>query len=466
MTSDERKRIRRAAKRRKRKGYDENDDTLDDFIAPDDELDEEDNHYDYYDFDELPDDASLPSSPTKSTTSSQGTRHHSRGRFEQLTNVILLAGPVSSGKTSTAYAVANELGWQVFEVYPGIGKRGFKDLERYVGMVGENHIMKREAPPVSSFFSKAANAATPVSKTAPAPPITISSNGPSSSQVSVPISINTTEGSINGNDLAGSASTSANIIKQSCILIEEVDTLYESDSGFWEGLISLVSKSRRPVILTCNDVNAVPKDSLPLQEILHFQALSTSVSIALLEEIANLEGKNVGKDVLETIVRAASSPGGEQVDIRQAINQLQYNSTVGSTQAKPLKEGDTAPLQPDLRVIQAVLETASFADAELSRRTSMAMEVGILNHTAGFALALLTLCVHRMMSASRSRQRKTTNSFIIQIYLFINLIHHLILTRASHYLAMLEKRSSALLWESMSMVTLLSLSDSMTGSEF
>ncbi|ORY80274.1 hypothetical protein BCR35DRAFT_259765, partial [Leucosporidium creatinivorum] len=59
-----------------------------------------------------------------------------------LTNLILLKGPHGSGKTSTVHAVANELNWSVFEVYPGIGKRGAKDIERYVGDVGKNHMVR------------------------------------------------------------------------------------------------------------------------------------------------------------------------------------------------------------------------------------------------------------------------------------------------------------------------------------
>lgn len=355
VTSDERKRMRKAAKRRKRKGYDGSmfdDDDLQDFIASND--DEEYEHYDYYD---LPDDASVPS-PTKST-SSHGSRQ--RGRFEPLTNVILLAGPVASGKTSTVYAIADELHWQVFEVYPGIGKRGYKDLERYVGMVGENHIMKRDVPPVSSFFGKAASSTAKASKE------TSITNGTSESKPSQRV------------DTANSSSLTAtvdeNTVKQSCILIEEVDNLYESDSGFWEGLISLISKSRRPVILTCNDINAVPRDSLPLQNVLHLHSLDEGTVKTLLREISHLEGKVIDEGLIERVVKQCSDGDGMS-DVRQAINQLQFTSASdGTTTSSVVHEAPTPNQQDDLRLVQNALEIASFADAEIRRRSWMAWEV-------------------------------------------------------------------------------------------
>lgn len=351
VTSDERKRIRKAAKRRKRKGYDGyEDDDLQDFIASNDE---EHDHYDYFD---LSDDASVPS-PTKST-SSHGS--HRRARFEPLTNVILLAGPAASGKTSTVYAIANELQWQVFEVYPGIGKRGYKDLDGYVGMVGENHIMKREAPPVSSFFGKAAASAS-TSKTA------VSMNGTGKLDPLTPASPD--------KPISLSSATNDTTVKQSCILIEEVDILYEADSGFWEGLISFISKSRRPVILTCNDVNAVPKDSLPLQTILYFQSMESNTARNLLREIARLEGKEIEDRTFEGILGQASKASGN-IDIRQAINQLQYLSAVPQPPPLIILNGTTLSTgQPNLQCVQAVLDIASFTDAELRRRSWMSWEV-------------------------------------------------------------------------------------------
>lgn len=293
--------------------------------------------------------------------------------------MILLAGPVASGKTSTAYAVANELGWQVFEVYPGIGKRGYKDLERYVGMVGENHIMKREAPPVSSFFGKAASSVpkeasgasnktegsleqTDLLQSKVSNPFTLQQPATASSSTSTSTSMNGTN-------------EEQNQVKQSCILIEEVDILYEADSGFWEGLISFISKSRRPVILTCNsDFNSVPKDSLPLQNILYFESASGDVASALLTEIARLEGKDMAPEEIEDIVKMAADSAG-QVELRLAINQLQYTASCPSRKKPSTSQATTQEGTDDLRTVQKALDNASFADAELRRRDWLALQV-------------------------------------------------------------------------------------------
>jgi len=71
---------------------------------------------------------------------------------DTLTNTILLVGPPGSGKTSTVYACADELGWEVFEVYPGIGKRSGAGISSLIGDVGKNHLVRRKV--ISALFSR------------------------------------------------------------------------------------------------------------------------------------------------------------------------------------------------------------------------------------------------------------------------------------------------------------------------
>jgi DNA polymerase III delta prime subunit len=382
VTSDERKRLRKAAKRRKRKGGgnsnmfdDYDDDGMEDFIADDDEEDFE--HYDYYN---LPDDdnSSVPS-PTKSTASSVSDSMHpraaKRSRFDPLTNVILLAGPIASGKTSTAYAVANELQWQVFEVYPGIGKRGYKDIERYVGMVGDNHIMKRDTPAIASIFGKPSTSTSSTlssSLTSKNGPSKTDSNLNGTGSSKVHASLHATTGNI-------STTITTSVIKQSFILIEEVDLLYGSDSGFWEGLINFISKSRRPVILTCNDITSIPKDSIPLQCVLEFESVDEGTIKNVLKHVADAEVLDVKQEDIARIVEETYTDG--YPDIRKALNQLQcIGASLNSTSETRRSEAVQASTSKEsLKLVRALLENASFADAELSRRNFMSFEVRKIN---------------------------------------------------------------------------------------
>ena len=164
------------------------DDDLAEFIAEDDEEEEDDGSECSFDQDLQGADASGELHGQQHSLPVKAEQPH----LDQLTNLILLTGPSGSGKTSTVYAVARELQWQVFEVFPGIGKRGPKDLNRYVGMVGQNHLVSRDPFSANSNIFRKGKAATQ----------------------------------------PGPAHTT---VQQSLILIEEVDLLFLSDAGFWDG---------------------------------------------------------------------------------------------------------------------------------------------------------------------------------------------------------------------------------------
>lgn len=83
-----------------------------------------------------------PSEPDRSSEREAERRALFPRTFHRLTNTILLVGPSGCGKTAAVYACAAELGYQVFEVYPGIGKRSGANLESLVGDVGKNHTVQ------------------------------------------------------------------------------------------------------------------------------------------------------------------------------------------------------------------------------------------------------------------------------------------------------------------------------------
>lgn len=54
--------------------------------------------------------------------------------------------------------------------------------------------------------------------------------------------------------------TAINQFQKGVILFEDVDVLFESDKGFWSVMEHVLSISRRPIILTCTDISAIPSN--------------------------------------------------------------------------------------------------------------------------------------------------------------------------------------------------------------
>lgn len=176
----------------------------------------------------------------------------------RLTNSILLQGPYGSGKTASIHAAAAELGWEVFEVYPGIGKRSGASLSQLVGDVGKNHMVgkgrsamppspapqKTRQNPLPQAFAKAPGKPKCVDVAASAPVDLTDSPGKKTA-------VDRDFGFVAPAETRDSKSGGPDV-RQSLILLEEVDILFEEDKGFWPAVVTLIEESKRPVIMTCN----------------------------------------------------------------------------------------------------------------------------------------------------------------------------------------------------------------------
>lgn len=252
-------RIVRHVKKRRARGYD---DGIHDFLASDESTDfeEEPLTAPSSDFDELGFSDGIDGTTTGSSRGSSPLTPMSEDerpvlpptipaprRFgRQLMNTILLAGPSGSGKTAAVHACAEELGYEVFEVYPGMGDRNGASLHKLIGDVGKNHVvkMKRQHTPSAqpNFFQRAPSRQ---SKTG-LPRIPDSSDVESVADELDIISSEPDEPPMSEHEPSQPA------INQSLILVEEVDILYQTDSNFWPALINIIKECKRPVILTCN----------------------------------------------------------------------------------------------------------------------------------------------------------------------------------------------------------------------
>lgn len=162
---------------------------------------------------------------------------------EPLTNCVVLAGPTGVGKTAAVYACAQELGFEVFELYAGMGRRSGKELASAVGQLTRNHMVRSERR------AQAASAMPP----------------------------------------------------QSLILLDEADLLFDDDAGFWPAVVELVSESRRPVVLTCTDAQALPLGDLRVQRVLTWAPPPPDVAATYLQLVALSEGYIVSQAAMHTL---------------------------------------------------------------------------------------------------------------------------------------------------------------------
>lgn len=238
-------------------------------------------------------------------------------KFDIKSNAILLSGPTGSCKTAAVYACAEESGYEVFEVSPGMRRTG-KEVLGLVGEMAENHHvhvvpgkteLKEDVHSVMSVKKQDSPAPAPEPKKSTlhsffqqnkkvvqededeimeeavseengnededviidcsddddsqaAQSLDTRQTRSSSSSTSTPSAAKEAdeEEQDQGESLAHHEDTLSDLYsllsttnpRQSLILLEEVDILFEDDKGFWASIVALLAKSRRPVVMTCN----------------------------------------------------------------------------------------------------------------------------------------------------------------------------------------------------------------------
>ncbi|CEI66672.1 hypothetical protein FVEN_g10132 [Fusarium venenatum] len=233
---------------------------------------------------------------------------------ERLMNAVVISGPHGSGKTATVVAIAKELGFEIFEIHPG-SRRSGKDILEKVGDMTRNHLVQQHQTQsasgateedevardlkagkqgmMTSFFQKKTTPRSPPKK---------------------PMDEKPTE---------ATKASSTKSQKQSLILLEEVDILYDEDKQFWATLIGMMAQSKRPFIMTCNDEKMVPLQTLNLHGIFRFSPPPIDLAVDLCLLIAANEGHILQRTAVEALYKSRRN------DLRAALTELNYWCQIG-----------------------------------------------------------------------------------------------------------------------------------------
>jgi DNA polymerase III delta prime subunit len=236
----------------------------------------------------------------------------------RVTNAVVVSGPHGCGKTAAIYAVAKELDFEVFEINSS-SRRSGKDILEKVGDMTRNHLVQRSQAPLSvnedekriddalahdlqsgrqgtmnSFFQPKEAAKPKVKPTKPKP--------------------------------APKKETNERIApkpppkqqKQSLILIEEADILYDADRGFWSTILELISQSKRPIIITCNDESVLPMDALTLYAVVRFVPPPIDLATDYMLLVAACEGHIIERGAVKTLYE------GRNMDLRASLADLNF----------------------------------------------------------------------------------------------------------------------------------------------
>lgn len=257
----------------------------------------------------LPGSVLLKKSVMRSISMGKGGKDQSR-----LTNAIVLSGPHGSGKTAAVYAVAKELDFEIFEINSG-SRRSGKDILEKVGDMTRNHLVQHHRAE-----------STAIDPEEVANDINSGKQGTMTSFFKPKITIQPTKPQQTKQpreNVEKEAKAPPKSQKQSLILLEEVDVLFEEDKQFWATLTTLIAQSKRPFIMTCNDESLVPIRSLNLHGIFRFSSAPSSPAVDLCLLIAANEGHALQRSAVEALYISRNH------DLRATITELNYWCQIG-----------------------------------------------------------------------------------------------------------------------------------------
>ena len=236
------------------------------------------------------------------------------GNTPKAANAVVISGPHGCGKTAAVYAVARELDFEVFEINAG-SRRSGKDVLDKVGDMTKNHLVNRNAeddktggnetqPTESTMYDREPGVqGTMASFLQPAGSIKSESRPQSSKKSASRPKVNAKKQKHQ---------------KQSLILLEEVDILFEEDKQFWVTTLELILQSKRPIIMTCTDETRLPLDEMNLYAIFRLVSPPAQLATDYLLLVAGNEGHVLSRNSVSTLYKA------KHADLRASLAELNF----------------------------------------------------------------------------------------------------------------------------------------------
>ena len=252
---------------------------------------------------------------------------------DKAANAVVISGPHGCGKTAAVYAIARELKFDVFEINPG-SRRSGRDILDKVGDMTRNHLVnhsQREpdkelidnagvSQRVTESFQKDLQFGRQGTMNAFFKPVVGTKVKEKSKARGRPPKKETPR--------KGPRAKPPKSQKQSLILIEEVDVLFEDDKQFWTTILVLILRSRRPVIMTCTDESLIPLNDMALFAILRFSPPPAAYATKYLLLVACNEGHLLSPNAISALYESKNR------DLRASITELNLFCQMGIGDAK------------------------------------------------------------------------------------------------------------------------------------
>lgn len=238
---------------------------------------------------------------------------------QKVINAVVISGQHGCGKTAAIYAAAQELGFEVFEINAG-SRRSGKDILDKVGDMAQNHL-------VNHAQEKEGDQDRPEAFELPEPTKSNLGTGrqatvnsffkpkPKPIPKSAPQTFKMPKNKVERQRLQNQKPPTQ---KQSLILLEEVDVLFEEDKHFWATTLELLISSKRPIVMTCTDESLLPLDEMLLFAILRFTAPPEDLAVDYLLLVACNEGHFLSRTAVSALFRA------KKFDLRASMTELNF----------------------------------------------------------------------------------------------------------------------------------------------